>query len=84
MCFVILQDELHALLLPLGINTQVVDRYVVTQSRQAVAVQDPVALVQHLELLLGHESAAARVIQLEAQLDTCCMGLAGLQVQQQQ
>ena len=47
-----MQEELHQTLLPYGINTKAVDRYVVTQQRQALAVADPVALVQHFELLL--------------------------------
>jgi len=48
----VLQEELHELLLPYGLNTKAIDRYVVTQQRQAVAVADPVALVRHFELLL--------------------------------
>jgi hypothetical protein len=48
----ITQDDLHSTLLPYGINTKAIDRYVVTQQRQALAVADPVALVQHFELLL--------------------------------
>ena len=44
------QEELHRLLLRFGINTAVVDRYVVAQSRQAVEVQDPLRLVAHLEV----------------------------------
>ncbi|KAG1668630.1 hypothetical protein FOA52_002483 [Chlamydomonas sp. UWO 241] len=47
------QDQLHDLLLPLGINTKAVDRYVVTQARQAVDVQDPLGLVAWMELMLG-------------------------------
>jgi hypothetical protein len=49
----LLQAELCALLRPFGIQTEVVDRYIVTQSRSAVAVEDPVALVRHLEALIG-------------------------------
>lgn len=37
--------DLQALLMRFGINTQIVDRYIVTQSKQAVEVQDPVRLV---------------------------------------
>ena len=44
------QEGLHRLLLRFGINTAVVDRYVVAQSRQAVEVQDPLRLVAHLEV----------------------------------
>lgn len=54
----LLQEQLHALLLPWGINTKAVDRYVVSQQSQAVAAaSDPVALVSHLELLLGTAGA---------------------------
>jgi hypothetical protein len=45
------QDQLHDLLLPLGINTKAVDRYVVTQARQAVDVQDPLGLVSKPRVL---------------------------------
>ena len=47
------QADLCALLRPYGIQCEVVDRYIVTQSRQAVSVEDPVALVRHLETLIG-------------------------------
>ena len=45
-----LQAELHAVLLPLGINTATPERFVVMQQRQAVAVTDPLALVSHMEV----------------------------------
>ncbi len=38
---------------PCGIQTEVVDRYIVTQNRQAVSVEDPVMLVKYLESLMG-------------------------------
>ena len=36
-----------------GLQTEAIDRFVVTQQRQAVAVGDPVALALYLELLSG-------------------------------
>jgi hypothetical protein len=42
--------QLQQHLLTYGINNRVVDRYVVAQQSQAVAVADPVALLQHLEV----------------------------------
>uniref|UniRef100_A0A7S3VII4 RecF/RecN/SMC N-terminal domain-containing protein n=1 Tax=Dunaliella tertiolecta TaxID=3047 RepID=A0A7S3VII4_DUNTE len=62
------QAELHRTLLAYGINTQAIDRYVVTQQRQALAVADPVALVHHLELLLGSAHLADAIAAKEAEL----------------
>ncbi len=57
---------------PWGINTQVVDRFIVTQQRQAVAAAaDPVLLAAHLEVLLGTDHIAERVAAHERQLDAC-------------
>jgi len=47
------QSQLQERLQPLGIQLDVVDRYVVTQSRQAVGCQDPVQLAGQLETMLG-------------------------------
>jgi hypothetical protein len=46
-----MQAQLHDALLEHGIDTHCVDRYVVAQSKQAVAVAHPVSLVQQLESL---------------------------------
>jgi hypothetical protein len=46
----VLQAELHELLLQhWGVNTAAVQRFIVAQARQAVAVTDPVQLVAHIE-----------------------------------
>lgn len=39
------QEGLYKMLLPFGLNTKAIDRYVVAQSRQAIEVEDPLRLV---------------------------------------
>lgn len=69
--------------MPWGIDTAVVDRYVVTQARQAGgACSDPVGLVSHLELLLGTADLADQITGLERQLDSVCSTAAQLDEQQ--
>ena len=48
-----LQEEVRQTLLGLQINTEVMDRFIVRQNRQAVGVRDPLSLAQHLEVLGG-------------------------------
>lgn len=58
-----LQAQLQAELAAYNIHTQAVDRYIVTQSRQAVHVGDAVGLVKHLELLTGTSDYEAQIQQ---------------------
>lgn len=64
------QAQLQQELAPYGIATSAVDRFIVTQSRQAVAVADPVALVGSLQALTGlggyREAIEAQGRELEA------------------
>ena len=48
-----LQAEVKQIMLGLQINTEVIDRFIVRQNRQAVGVKDPLSLAQHLEVLGG-------------------------------
>lgn len=57
------QEQLQAELSPFNIHTNAVDRYIVTQSRQAVDVGSAVGLVKHLELLTGTEDYEGRIQQ---------------------
>lgn len=43
-------------------------RYVVTQSRHAVEVQDPQRLLRHLELLIGTSRYSEQIEEQQAQL----------------
>ncbi|KAF6256891.1 RecF/RecN/SMC N terminal domain-containing protein [Scenedesmus sp. NREL 46B-D3] len=61
--------ELQCELSAYGIHTQAVDRYIVTQSRQAVEVGDAVGLVRHLELLTGTGDYEGRIQQQGQQVE---------------
>eukprot|EP00775_Hariotina_reticulata_P009969 gene9969-10123_t len=57
------QEQLQTELALFNIHTNAVDRYIVTQSRQAVDVGSAVGLVKHLELLTGMEGYEGNIQQ---------------------
>ncbi|GAX80032.1 hypothetical protein CEUSTIGMA_g7471.t1 [Chlamydomonas eustigma] len=59
------QEELYHHLILFGINTKVIERFVVMQSRQAVDVQDPLRLLNMLEDMLGTSSIAETIRDFE-------------------
>ena len=62
-------ETVRAALAPFGIQTEAIDRLVVTQHRQAVAVQDPVRLARFLELLIGSAGYEERLGEAAQQLE---------------
>ncbi|PRW44928.1 nuclear condensin complex subunit isoform A [Chlorella sorokiniana] len=83
--------SLHDLLAPFGIQTEAVDRFVVTQHRQAVSVQDPAQLARFLELLIGTagfeeqlEALGKEVATQAAAYDQAEEGIAELELRRQQ
>ncbi|GAB4817139.1 hypothetical protein N2152v2_004185 [Parachlorella kessleri] len=65
-------EVLRQQLAEFGIQTQAIDRMVVTQHRQAVNVQDPVKLAGFLELLIGTAAYQEQVEALRAQVRETC------------
>lgn len=56
--------------MPLGINTHVVDRIVVTQSRNAIEVHDPLKLIAWIETMLGTSGLADQIREADKTADT--------------
>ncbi|DBA92979.1 TPA: hypothetical protein ACH3X2_003324 [Trebouxia sp. C0005] len=65
------KKDVQQLLLGFSIDTEVIDRFIVTQNRQAVGVQDPLKLAHHLELLGGTAALVDIISSKQSDINSC-------------
>ncbi|GMH36927.1 hypothetical protein BSKO_04800 [Bryopsis sp. KO-2023] len=61
-------DQVKEEIKGLGIQTDVVDRFIVTQNRQAVNVQCPAALLKYIEMLIGTDHCEEQIAQIQNEI----------------